>query len=70
MKIQHDLVNWMESVLTQHIYSYFRFGGHHIAFWLSVDVGGIDDESIEPGDPENLGIAVGTACPSVVEREI
>ena len=31
---------------------------------------GVDDESIEPGDPENLGIAVGTACPSVVEREI
>ena len=31
---------------------------------------GVDDESIEPGAPENLGIAVGTACLSVVEREI
>ena len=31
---------------------------------------GVDDESIEPGDPENLGIAVGTAFLSFVEREI
>ena len=33
----------------------------------SADVG---DESIESDDLENLGIAVGTACLSVVEREI
>ena len=31
---------------------------------------GVDDKSVESGDPENPGIAVGTACFSVVEREI
>ena len=30
----------------------------------------VDDESIELGDPENLGIAFRTTCQSVVEREI
>ena len=34
---------------------------------MSADVG---NESIELGDPENPGIAVGTACLSVVEPEI
>jgi hypothetical protein len=29
----------------------------------------VDDESIESGDPENLGVAVGTAYLSVAERK-
>ena len=70
MKIQHGLLNWIESVLTQRRYNYFRFGGRHLVFRVSVDVGGVDDESIEFGDPENLSIAVGTACLYVVEREM
>jgi hypothetical protein len=31
---------------------------------------GVIDESIESGDPEKVGVAVETACLSVVEREI
>jgi hypothetical protein len=34
---------------------------------MSADVG---VESTEPGDPENIGIAVGTASLSSLEREI
>ena len=33
----------------------------------SADVG---DESVESGDPENLSLTVGTACLSIVERDI
>ena len=33
----------------------------------SADVG---DESVESGEPENISITDGTACLSVVEREI
>jgi hypothetical protein len=35
-----------------------------------MDVGGVEDESIDSGNPENPGVAVETACLSVVEREI
>ena len=41
----------------------FRFGCRSTS-------GVVDKESFESGDPENLSIAVGTACLSVVEREI
>ena len=61
----------MESVLTQHIY--IATSGLAVTilhFGCRSTSAGVDDESIEPGDPQNLGIAVGTACPSVVEREI
>ena len=52
------------------IYNYFRFGGRHLAFWVSIDVSGCRQKSVELGNPENLGIGVGIACLSVVEREI
>ncbi len=35
-------------------YDYFRFGGRHLAFPMSDNVG---DESMEVGDPDNMGIA-------------
>jgi hypothetical protein len=31
---------------------------------------GVDDEFVDSGNPENLSIAVGTACLSVVEPEL
>jgi hypothetical protein len=31
---------------------------------------GVGDESFESGDSENMSITVGTASPSVIEREI
>jgi hypothetical protein len=51
----------------------FRFGGRHLAFPVSSIARRrrmFIDESVELCDTENLGIAVGTACLSVVEREI
>ena len=38
MKFQYGLINWIESVLTQLRYSYFRFGSRHLARRVSVDV--------------------------------
>ena len=49
---------------------YFRFGGRHVAFRVRSTSADVGDESVEWGDPENLGIAVGIVCLSVVEREI
>ena len=58
-------------------YNYFRFSGRRLAFPVSADIGeywptsmGVDNESIESGDPANLRIAVLTACLSVVKREL
>ena len=46
---------------------YFRFGGRHLAFPMSVNVG---DKSLELVDLENMGFAVGTAGLSMIEVEI
>jgi hypothetical protein len=48
-------------------YNCFRFGGRHLGFPVSADVG---DESVESHNPENLGIVVGTTCVSVVSFEM
>ena len=55
----------------------FAYSGRHVAFAVSTIIDGyrstsadVGNESVESGDPENLDIAVGTACLSVVEREI
>ena len=39
-------------------------------FGCSFTSADVDDESIESGNPENRGIAVGIVCLSFVEREI
>jgi hypothetical protein len=50
--------------------NYFRFGGRHLAFRYRSTSAAVGDDFVESGDPENAGIAVGTACLSVVECEM
>ena len=52
MKFQYGLLNWMESVLTQLRYSYFRFGSRHLARRVSVDVSGYRWRVYRVGRPQ------------------
>jgi hypothetical protein len=45
MKIQNSLLNWMDSVLTQPRYNYFRFGDRRLAFSVSV----VGEGSVQSG---------------------